>query len=267
MDLLQIVLLLAGGACAGLLAGFFGVGGGIVLVPILLVFFQSIGVSSLVLTHLTFGTSLLITIFTSLSSAYTYAANRHVIWRAVALLGVASVAGAWIGSTIAAGLQGKSLQQIFAVVVAGAAMRLLLEQQKPKQSTEPNTGVPGLLLTGGAVGIVSSLAGVGGGVLSIPLMYSFLHFPLKKALGTSSATIVITACAAAAGYGIRGWENPLLPDYTVGYVGYLYALPLLLGSIPMARVGATLAHRTRPAPLRKAFAVLLLVVAVKLFFF
>jgi uncharacterized membrane protein YfcA len=123
------------------------------------------------------------------------------------------------------------------------------------------------LLTGGAVGIVSSLAGVGGGVLSIPLMYSFLHFPLKKALGTSSATIVITACAAAAGYGIRGWENPLLPDYTVGYVGYLYALPLLLGSIPMARVGATLAHRTRPAPLRKAFAVLLLVVAVKLFFF
>jgi uncharacterized membrane protein YfcA len=267
MDLLQILFLLAGAVLAGFLAGFFGVGGGIVLVPILLAYFQAAGVSSLVATHLTFGTSLLVIIFTSLSSAYEYTKNKHVIWRAVLLIGLASVCGAWLGASIAAGLEGKSLQRIFAVVVVMAAVRLLSEQRKPKADPEPNTGVPALLATGVVTGAVSSLAGVGGGIFSIPMMYSLLHFPLKKALGTSSATIVITAVAAVAGYIIRGWGNPLLPSHTVGYVSYLAAIPLVVGSIPLARVGASLAHRTRSARLRTIFAVFLLVIAVRMFFF
>jgi uncharacterized membrane protein YfcA len=117
------------------------------------------------------------------------------------------------------------------------------------------------------VGVVSSLAGVGGGVFSIPIMYSLLHFPLKRALGTSSATIVITAFAAAIGYVVRGWGNPILPPWTAGYVNVLHALPIIAATIPMAMTGATVASKTKAATLRKVFAGFLLLVALKMLFF
>lgn len=265
MDLTGIVILALGGAAAGFLAGFFGVGGGILLVPILLYFFQSIGVSSLVGTHLAFGTSLLIVACTSASSAREYATNGHVVWKAVALIGIASIAGAWVGSLIAGGLEGQSLKKVFAAVVVISAIRLLSEQRKPKGNPEPNTKPIPLVLTGLIVGAVSSLAGVGGGVFSIPIMYSLLHFPLKRALGTSSATIVITALAAATGYAVRGAGNPLLPSFTLGYVGYLYALPVVVTSLPLAHVGASVAHATQPALLKKIFAGFLIIIAATMF--
>jgi uncharacterized protein len=115
--------------------------------------------------------------------------------------------------------------------------------------------------------VLSALAGVGGGVLSIPVMHSILKFPLKKALGTSSATIVITAFASALGYAIRGWSNVLLPAGTLGYVDWLTALPLIAGSIPMAAVGATVANKTNVSRLKQIFAIFLLVIAMKMFFF
>jgi len=267
MDVLHILLLLVAGITTGFLAGFFGVGGGILLVPVLLAYFQAIGVSSLVATHLTFGTSLFIIVFTSVSSAAEYARNGHVHWRGVLWLGPASVLGAWFGSGIAGGLEGTLLQQIFAVVVIIAAVRMLTEQRQQKRESAPRDSVPALLATGGVVGMVSSLAGVGGGVVSIPLMYSLLLFPLKKALGTSSATIVITALAASVGYVVRGYGNPLLPDSTLGYVAYLHAIPLVVGSLPMAQVGARLAHRTNVTRLSRYFAIFLLVVATKMLLF
>jgi uncharacterized protein len=267
MDLLQLLLLFAGGCCAGFLAGYFGVGGGIVLVPILLYYYQSIGVSSLVATHLAFGTSLFIIVFTSSVSAREYHRNGHVVWRAVLVIGLASVVGALGGAVLASVLQGKTLQRIFGAVVLVSALRLLSETRKPKGEQRPRLGIVPLSATGLVVGVISPLAGVGGGVFSIPIMYSFLHFPLKRALGTSSATIVVTALAAVAGYIVRGMGNPLLPGYTLGYVDYLHALPVVAGTVLLAGVGAKLAHRTDTAMLRKVFAMFLFVMAAKMLFF
>lgn len=267
MDPISILLLLLAGGLAGFLAGFFGVGGGIILVPILLIFFKSVDVSSLVSTHLAFGTSLLIVIFASLTSAYQYLKNGHVVWRAVAFIGIASVLGAIVGSNIAGELQGKVLQRIFAGVVSIAAIRLLAEGRKPKEDPAPNLAPPGLAGTGFVVGLVSSLAGVGGGVFAIPMMYNFLRFPLKKALGTSSATIVITALASSIGYIVKGWGNTLLPEYTLGYVDYVHSIPIIIGTLPAARFGATVANKTHVDKLRKYYGVFLVVIAAKMFFF
>lgn len=261
---LVLVLLLAGGA-SGFLGGMFGVAGGLILVPVLLVILQNNGVSSLVATHITFGTSLLALAVSSLPESYEYAGKRHVVWKAVWLIGGASIVGAFTGTAIAGGLQAKSLQQIFAAVVVFAALRLLSDQRKPKGEPEPNFSPPALLLTGLVVGIVSSLAGIGGGVLSIPLLYSVLRFPLKKALGTSSPIIVIAAVAGSLGYAIRGWGNPLLPVLTLGYVAYLHAVPIAVASVPMARVGAALASRIATPTLKKVFALVLLIVAIRMF--
>jgi hypothetical protein len=265
MDVQLVPLLLLAGAASGFLAGMFGVAGGIVLVPVLLVILQNNGVSSLVATHITFGTSLLAIAVSSVSASYEYARNKHVVWRAVWLIGGASVVGALIGTALASALLAKSLQQIFSAVVVLAALRLLSEQRKPKGDPEPNMSPPALLLTGLAVGVVSSLAGIGGGVLSIPILYSSLRFPLKKALGTSSTTIVITALAGSAGYAIQGWGNALLPPLTLGYVAYLHAVPVAVAWVPMAMLGAVLASRTPPPTLKKVFAVILLIVAIRMF--
>jgi uncharacterized membrane protein YfcA len=268
MDILSIVLLLLAGCLSGFLAGFFGVGGGIILVPILLYFFQSIHLSSLVSTHLAFGTSLLIVMFASLSSAIQYARNGHVVWKAVLSIGLASVVGGLLGAFIAGGLEGKVLRQIFAVVVLLSAVHLFAETRKPKIEEMPPLRTPPLAGTGFLVGIVSSLAGVGGGVLSIPIMHSILKFPLKKALGTSSATIVITALAAGTGYVLKGWGNSLLPAAgTLGYVDWLHAVPLIAGSIPLAAVGAQVANKTKVSLLKRIFAVFLLVIAFRMLFF
>ncbi|MGA9116128.1 MAG: sulfite exporter TauE/SafE family protein [Bacteroidota bacterium] len=267
MDLPGILLLLAAGGAAGFLAGFFGVGGGILLVPVLLFYFASAGVSPDVATHMALGTSLLIVIFASLSSAVRYTQNGYVVWRAVGFIGAASVAGAWAGSRAAGMLEGDTLRQIFAGVVLLASGRLLVEREGAPREEKPNPHAGGLVATGLATGAVSSLAGVGGGVFSIPIMYHFLGFPLKKALGTSSATIVLTAMAAGAGYVLNGWGNPLLPPRTLGYVDWLSALPVIAGTLPAARYGATVAHRTKSDILRKIYAVFLLVIAFRMFFF
>ena len=267
MDIVSVVLLLVAGGIAGFLAGLFGIGGGIILVPILLFYFNSIGVSSLVATHLTFGTSLLVVIFASSTSAYQHFKNGHVIWKSVLYLGLASVVGAWVGATVAADLPGKTLQRIFALVVTMAALRMLVEARKSTGEPMPNLAPPGLSLAGFIAGFVSSLTGIGGGLLLVPMMYYFLRFPLKKSLGTSSATIVITATAGVVGYVMKGLDNPLLPPYTLGYVDYLNSIPIIIGTLLTARLGAMVAHKTNVDVLRKFFAVFLLVVAIKMFFF
>jgi uncharacterized membrane protein YfcA len=265
LDLLTFVLLLLVGCAAGFLAGFFGVGGGILLVPALLFYYGTTSTTSLVTTHLAFGTSLLIIIFASASSAYRYDRDQYVVWRAVLLMGVASAAGALIGSAIAAMLRGHTLRQFFAAVLVIAAFRLFGQPRKPKGNLPPELAVQKLLPAGVLIGLVSSLAGVGGGVFAIPIMYSFFRFPLKKALGTSSAIITITAFAGTIGYAIKGWSVLGLPPYTLGYVDYLTAIPFILGSLPLAIVGATVADKTKADTLRKIFAVLLIAVAIRMF--
>ena len=267
MDFLPLVLLLVAGAAAGFLAGFFGVGGGFVLVPILLFFYQTTGVTSLVSTHLAFGTSLLIIIFASSSSAFQYSRNGHVVWKAVLLIGAGSVVGGLGGAFLAGALEGRVLRQIFAVILLFVAVQLLTSTKKQKNEQTPAIFPPALLLAGLVVGVVSALAGVGGGVVSIPIMHLLLRFPFKKALGTSSATIVITALAAGTGYALRGWGNTLLPPNTLGYIDYMHAIPLILGSVPLAMVGARVAQRTQAKRLATVFAVLLIVLAIRMFFF
>lgn len=267
MDILSLGALLCAGCAAGFLAGFFGVGGGTILVPILLIFYKITGTTSLVSTHMALGTSLLIIIFASGSSALQYSRNKQIVWKAVLYLGAGSVVGGLLGAYIAGGLEGPLLRQIFAAVLLLAAVQLLTSVKKNKGEQIPATFPPALLLSGLCIGVVSALAGIGGGIIAIPIMHSLFRFPFKKALGTSSATIVITALAGVVGYAIGGWGNPSLPASTLGYVDYLHALPLIVGSVPLAAVGAKAAQNTNANRLTTLFAVLLIIVAFRMFFF
>jgi uncharacterized membrane protein YfcA len=270
MSVTILLALFVVGCVTGFLAGYFGVGGGVILIPFLLYLFREVlSVSSLAVTHLTFGTSLFIVVLTSLSSAYSHYRNGNIVPRAVVIIGVTSILAAFGGAAIAALLEGRNLQHIFSAVLAFAAIGLLVKPQLGRKKDEPSLRPGGLVATGLVTGLVSALAGVGGGVVSIPLMYYGMHFPMKRAVGTSSGAIVLTAFAGAMGYVLNGLGNPDLAGYpfALGFVDYLHSLPIIAGTIPMARIGADAAHRTPHDRLRKFFAVFLLAISVDTAFF
>ena len=267
MGLIQFLFFIAVGCGVGFLGGLFGVGGGFIMVPILIFGYELTGASPSVLTHLAIGTSLFVVVFTGVASASQQRKQGNVDWRAAFWVGFSSVLTALGASRLAAALSGRHLQIIFALIVITAAIRMLTEsrakaQEKITLTSRPST--TGLLLVGLTTGIVSAMAGIGGGVFSIPMMYHFLHMPLKLAIGTSSAAIVITGLFSVTGYIVNGMGRAELPNWSLGFVDLERGVALAIGTILLAKVGARVSFKTHPFLLRKLFAIFIILVSLYL---
>lgn len=265
MTPIDFLIFIGVGCAIGFLAGVFGVGGGILMVPILVFSYERSGVSSSVLTHIAIGTSLFVIIFASLTSAYQHGKQRNVDWRSVLVLGFSSALTALATTKLAAWLSGRHLRIFFGLIVMAAAMKMLTEseaQAQKKLEFLSNPGIPGLVAVGLVAGIVAALAGVGGGVVTIPMMYYFLNMPLKLAIGTSSATIVITALFSVVGYILNGLGRAGLPEWSIGFVDLQRGAALAIGTILMARVGAYVSFKTHPFRLKKLFALFVILVSI-----
>lgn len=251
------------GAAIGFVAGLLGIGGGIVLVPILFFFWAQKGISPEVLVQLSFGTSLMVAALTSVSSALGHLRKGQVVQRAVLPLASSSVFGALLGSTVASNLPGDFLKSLFAVLLCFASMRMFLfHLAEPSGSPVLN---PFMLLSLGLVtGFLSSLLGIGGGLFSIPIMIFLLRFPVKKVAGTSSSVMVFTATAGMMGYVLNGLGSSGLPQNSLGYINWAVAIPVVGGSLAFAQLGALANQRANVALLRKVFGGFLLAVALKI---
>ena len=267
MTLIHFLLFVVVGCGVGFLGGLFGVGGGFIIVPILILSFEHSGISPSVLTHLAIGTSLFVVIFSGLSGTYQHKRQNNIDWRAVFVIGFSSALTAFAGTRLAAALSGKHLRVAFALIVMTVAVRMLIEGQakaekKLELSSRPTTR--GLLGVGLTTGVVSALAGIGGGVFSIPMMYNFLRMPLKLAIGTSSAAIVITAFFSVTGYILNGMGRTGLPEWSLGFVDLQHGIALAIGTLLLARVGAYVSFKTHPVRLRKLFALFVIFISVYL---
>jgi uncharacterized membrane protein YfcA len=265
MVLSDFLIFIAVGCAVGFLAGFFGVGGGILMVPVLVFSYERYGVSWSVLTHIAIGTSLFVIIFASFTSAYQHGKQKNIDWRSVFVLGFSSALTALATTKLAAWLSGRHLRIVFGLLVLASAIKMLTESEAQAQkrlelSSSPT--LPGLVGVGLAAGVVASLAGVGGGVVTIPMMYYFLGMPLKLAIGTSSATIVITAVFSVIGYIFNGMGRAGVPEWSFGFVDLQRGVALALGTILMARVGAYVSFKTHPFRLKKLFAVFIILVSI-----
>ncbi len=265
MALYNSLFFVAVGCVVGFLAGMFGIGGGILMVPVLVFSYEQSGVSSSVLTHIAISTSLFVIIFASLTSAYQHSKQGNVDWRSVFVLGFSSAVTALATTKLAAWLSGRYLRIAFVLIVMVSAIKMLTEgearaQKKLEFLSKP--GIPGLAGVGLAAGIVAALAGVGGAVVTIPMMYYFLDMPLKLAIGTSSATIVITALFSVVGYIFNGMGRAGLPEWSLGFVDLQRGAALAIGSILMARVGAYVSFKTHPFHLKKLFALFVILVSI-----
>lgn len=255
------LLYMALGAFAGLLAGLLGVGGGLVVVPMLTFLFTAQQMPAHFILHLALGTSLASIMFTSISSLRAHHSRGAVDWQVFRRVTPGILVGTFLGSWVAAQLSTRFLKGFFVLFLYYVAFQMLLNV-KPKPSRQlPGAG--GMFGAGSVIGGVSSLVGIGGGSMSVPLLV-WCNVSLRNAIGTSSAIGFPIALAGAVGYVANGLFVKSLPSHTIGFV----YLPALLGiavvSILTAPFGARLAHNLPVPLLKKFFAFLLIVMGTKM---
>ncbi|MCL7462140.1 sulfite exporter TauE/SafE family protein [Pseudomonas sp. NW5] len=252
---MEFLLYLLLGAAAGVLAGLFGVGGGMIIVPVLVFSFQAQGVAPEVLTHLAVGTSLATIAFTSINSVLAHHKRGAVQWPIFRSLTVGILAGSVLGGFTATLLQGPLLQKIIGVFALVMAAQMALDLKPKASHTVPGQATLGA--AGGVIGWASAIIGIGGGSLTVPFL-TWRSVPMQQAVATSAACGLPIAVTSALSFMWLGRDASALPEWSVGFV----YLPALLGiaatSMIFARFGAQLAHKLSARLLKRLFALLLL---------
>lgn len=249
------------GLVAGLLAGMFGIGGGLVIVPVLAFVFKAQGFPPDMILLMAVATSLATIALTAIASVRAHHRLGAVLWPKVWRLSPMIMVGAAVGAVLAKQLPADSLRMVLVVFLCYVGIQMAL-QSKPK----PGRGNPPLWLDSGAatlIGLMSAVVGIGGGTLTVPyLVYGQL--PMRNAVAISSACGLPIALAGTASYAALGWDASFLPEGFLGYVSVPAFLGVGLTSMLTAPLGAKLAHRLPAAQLKRYFSVLLWVMAAKL---
>lgn len=259
------VAIAAAGVVAGLIAGLLGVGGGIILVPALFYLFTLMDIDPSVRMHLAVGTSLSTIIATALSSSRAHYRNHSIDLSLLKSWAPSLLIGSILGIIAFSKIKSSQLTLIFAIITFFVALYMLL---KPKQGTEDQHHFPtGFLRTiyGLVVSCLSSIMGIGGGTLSVPLL-TFYKFPIRKAVGTAAAIGLIIAIPGTVGAFISGTGVEGRPPFSIGYVNILAFLLLIPITGYMAPIGAKLAHSIKPIYLHYLFSVFLIFNSINMFY-
>jgi uncharacterized membrane protein YfcA len=252
---------LATGLATGLLAGLFGVGGGVIIVPSLLLVFTQTGMAPEWIPHLAVGTSLAVIVVTGATSAYAHHRHGAVRWDLVLAMAPGIVIGAWGGAAIAGLLPDLWLKRLFAVFLLFVGVRMLTRQSGGTPGNPPRQA--GMLAAGAGIGALSALVGIGGGTMTVPFL-GRIGVDMRRAVATSAACGVPIALAGALGFMVTGWGRAGLPAASTGFVYWPAVVGILLSSVPAAPLGAHLAHRLPVALLKRVFGSLVLVIGLKL---
>lgn len=251
------------GAFAGILAGLLGIGGGLIIVPILTFMFKLQNFPSEHIMHLALGTSLASIVFTSCSSALSHHKHGAINWDIVKKISLGIVIGTYIGSSFAAKIPTHILQIIFSCFIFYVSTQMIFGKKSLGTKKLPNFF--GLSIAGTIIGSISSLVGIGGGTLSVPFML-WHNIEMRKAIATSSAIGIPIAISGCIGYLINGISATNLPQYAYGYI-YLPALVgLVVCSMLTAPIGAHFTHTLPVAKIKKFFACLLIIVGIRMLY-
>ena len=254
MDWTLVPVFLAIGGVVGFIAGLLGIGGGMTMIPLLTLIFTRQHFPPAHVLHIAVATSLATIVFTSISSVRAHHAHDAVVWPIFWKLGPGILIGSLVGPQIVGGLSTSTLAGVFALFTAFTATRLLRDA-KPKPS-RALPGPLGMLGTGSALGLLSSMVGAGGAFISVPFMTA-CNVRIHNAVATSAALGLPIAAAGTVGYLLAGSRVSDLPPYTIGYVNLPALFAIASASVIAAPAGARMAHRWPVARLRRAFAVLL----------
>ena len=251
------------GAIIGLLAGLFGVGGGLIIVPMITYAMNLQGISTPYTHHIALGTSIASIMFTSVSSFMAHQRNKAVQWHIVRQVTAGILVGTFVGSTVVTHMPILWLKGFFVVFAYYVATQMLLDIKPKGSRTMP--GIVGNSLAGSIIGFISSMVGIGGGALSVPYM-TWCNVPIRNAIGTSAAIGFPIAIAGAFGYAFNGFGKEALPPYSLGFI-YLPALAgITMVSVCTAPIGAKLAHTLPVTTVKRCFTLLLYGVATQMLY-
>jgi uncharacterized membrane protein YfcA len=277
VELIYALALMITGVGAGLASGMLGVGGCFIMVPVQFWVLTSMGVEPTLATRISFGTALAVALPTAINAAYGHCRRGAVDSRAAPLLGISGLVGAFFGGVVAAHVPGNFLRIVFGLVIIAAASRMVMGPGfqtggKEGEGAEGGDGEKGLvarsdscyLLLGLPIGFLCGLIGIGGGVIMVPILSMAMGFWMHRAVGTSSAAIILTSSGGVLSYIFNGFDVSGLPPHSLGYVNLLQWALLAGTSIPTACVGVRAAHRFSADRLRAVFTLLMFYMALRM---
>ncbi len=258
------VAMLATGAVAGVLAGLFGIGGGIVIVPVLETALGFFGVDPAIRMHIAVGTSLATIIPTSISSARAHHARRSVDVDIVRRWAVFVLLGALLGAWIASQVHSRVLAIVFATLAFLVALKMLFLPESRNLTEEVPRGawVPVIPTS---IGCFSSMMGIGGGTFSVMTLTLF-NEPIHRAVGTAALFGLVISLPGTLGFVAAGWGDPRLPPGSLGFVSLIGFACIAPATFLAAPLGAKIAHGFSARRLHVLFGAFLIVASVRLFY-
>ncbi|MCX8009812.1 MAG: sulfite exporter TauE/SafE family protein, partial [Ignavibacteria bacterium] len=220
IELLSIVGYLILGIGVGFIAGAFGIGGGVIMVPVFLFLFNLHGFSSELIPKFAIGTSLFASVLAASSGAFTHLKNKNINITIGILVGVFAVLSGFFLSKIAVKLDSRTLKAIFAFVLIIVTIRLLTDNTNSDNDTDNVNRFSFYFapLLGIVVGSLSAFAGIGGGILAVPVLHYIFKLKFKTSIGTSSLIIIFSTFAATISYILSGLTIEYTYKFTLGYV-------------------------------------------------
>jgi uncharacterized protein len=254
-------LYLLAGAFVGFLAGLLGIGGGMMLVPMLSAIFTAQNFAPDHIVHMALATGMASVIFTSSSSVRAHHAKGAVDWSIVKRIVLPMMLGTLSSSFASGWIEQKTLAIGFVAIVYGGAYQIYTGKKPAPGKTMPST--PWLWAFGLPIGFICGFVSAGGTFLTVPLMLYF-GVPMISAVGTGAALGVPVAIFGTVGFILSGWTIPGLPDPHLGFVIVPALCALVIVSVMTAPLGAKLAHRLPTQTLKKVFALSLFLVATQM---
>lgn len=255
--------LLVTGVVAGMLAGLLGVGGGIVIVPVLFHLFSLLGIDEAVRMHLAVGTSLATIIPTSIRSIRAHHEKGAVDFGLLKGLGLPILGGVLLGGIVAGIAEGRMLMAVFATVALVVSVHMAFGREEWRLADTLPSGIKRAGI-GGGIGLISVLMGIGGGTLGVPIL-NLCSFPIHRAVGTAAGFGLIIAVPGTLAMIAGGWNTPGLPPLSLGYVNLIGFALIVPATVLAAPWGARLAHAISRPALRRAFALFLALTSIRMF--
>jgi len=257
----EIIIFSLVGALVGILSGLFGVGGGLIIVPILMTSYIDQGLTSYVMP-LAIGTSLGTIVFTSLSSIYAYNKKKYVSWNVFLLLLPGVIIGGLLGSLVASNLSDMFLKLLFGVFEIIVGLKFWFNTSVSSNHKVYLTRFLAYF-SGLVISFLSTLLGIGGGTMSVPF-FKWLGLSMHKSIATSAAVGFPIALFATIGFISTGWNIPELPSNSIGFVNLNALLPIVFISMLFAPLGVFISHKISAHLLQKMFAILLIVFGLRM---
>ncbi|QKM64429.1 hypothetical protein DCO17_03770 [Polynucleobacter tropicus] len=263
MLLSDILMLMLCGSISGFLAGLLGIGGGMILVPFMILVFNHLGFNQEVIVHMAIATGMATILFTTSSAIWAHHKHGSIDWKLVASLSPGMIFGGLVGgSELFEALKTSWLSLFFAIFIVYTSIQMLLNKKPTAGRDLP--GVIGLFSFGTFAGALASLVGAGGAFITVPFML-WCNVKPHTAMATSSGLGLPVSLAATIGYMYGSWGNPNLPSGSLGFV-YLPAVAcIVIVSIFTAPFGAKMARKLNVAQLKRVFGIMLFFLAAFMF--